>query len=71
MALANVAGLTALHYAARSDYGAEIARILLAHGADINARDKAGWTPLDHAIETGLVRMPEALAKVGAKKGVR
>jgi len=71
VALADNAGLTALHYAARSDYGADIARILLAHGADINGRDKAGRTPLDHAVEAGLVRMPEMLTAAGARHGSR
>ena len=55
-------GLTALHYAARSDYNVETAEILLSHGADINARDSLGKTPLDHALAAKLTRMPEVLA---------
>jgi ankyrin repeat protein len=66
--LADNAGLTALHHAARSDYCVDIARILLVHGADIDARDKAGKTPLDHAVEAGLMRMPDLLAKAGARR---
>ena len=59
-------GLTALHYAARSDYNAEIAEILLKHGADTNARDSLGKTPLDLAVAAKLARMPEVLAAVKA-----
>ncbi len=71
VALTDAAGLTALHYTAQSDCSAEIARILLAHGADINARDKAERTPLDNAVEAGLVRMPEMLTAAGARRGAR
>jgi ankyrin repeat protein len=68
VALTDLAGLTALHHAARSDYNTEIARLLIAHGADVNVRDKAGKTPLDHALGAGLVRMPDVLAKAGARR---
>jgi hypothetical protein len=62
-------GLSALHYAAHSDYNVEIAQILLEQGADINARDAGGRTPLDHARAAKLVRMPEILAAAGARSG--
>jgi ankyrin repeat protein len=61
-------GLTALHYAARSDYNVEIAQILLERGGDIDARDASGRTPLDHALAAKLVRMPEVLAAAGARR---
>jgi ankyrin repeat protein len=64
-------GLTALHYAARSDYNVEIAKILLEHGADINARDASGKTPLDHARAAKLVHMPEILTAAGARTGIQ
>jgi ankyrin repeat protein len=60
-------GLTALHYAARTDYGLEVAEPLLAWGADVNARDNAGRMPLDHALELGLERMPQFLTGRGGK----
>jgi ankyrin repeat protein len=69
--LADSGGLTALHYAARSDYNAEIAQILLEHGADINARDASGRTPLDYAQAAKLVRMPGILAAAGARRGAQ
>ena len=59
MALTDKAGMMALHHAARSDYNVEIAHMLLGHGADANARDAAGKTPLDHALAAKLERMPE------------
>ena len=44
----NGGGTTALHWA--SDRGHEaVVRELLAHGADVNIKDKAGWTPLMNA----------------------
>lgn len=43
---------TALIAAASKDQ-LEIAKVLLAHGADPNAHDPAGWTPLIHATYFG------------------
>ncbi|USP80285.1 uncharacterized protein yc1106_07559 [Curvularia clavata] len=45
----NVDGQTPLHLSARGESMAS-ARILLAHGADVNARGSAGTTPLSWAI---------------------
>jgi hypothetical protein len=43
-------GRTALHWAARGAVNNETnARILLHHGADVNAQDHDGWTPLTFA----------------------
>lgn len=45
---ADAAGDTPLHIAARHNHG-ELARLLLAHGADAKARNRKGETPLDIA----------------------
>jgi len=52
-------GRTVLHWAA-SSLDAELAGVLLSHGADVNVKDEDGWTPLDcalrdKAIERGVV----------------
>jgi ankyrin repeat protein len=45
----NSEGFTALHYAARHGY-VEIARLLLAERADVNAKTDKGYTPLQYAV---------------------
>jgi len=42
-----------LHFAAE-DCNPEIVRLLAARGADMNARDKDGWTPLHWAVESDI-----------------
>jgi ankyrin repeat protein len=42
-----------LHYAAE-DCNPEIVRLLATRGADVNARDKDGWTPLHWAVESDM-----------------
>ena len=44
----------------------EVARMLIARGADVNAKDKYGKTPLNRAIESGLMDMVELLVAKGA-----
>jgi hypothetical protein len=48
-------GGTALHAAAEDSFDADLLRLLLAHGADVNARDAWGLTPLimtvSHALD--------------------
>jgi len=52
----------AIHIAAR-DGSMELIELLLAHGADVNARDRNGWTPLmwtrDNLKDTRSVRLQE------------
>jgi len=67
---------TPLHAAAnlgRKDYQSQVpgrlksAELLLAHGADVNAVDKQGRTPLDLAYEHGDKEMADILIKHGGK----
>ena len=47
-------GRTPLHYPFKdTQHGAEIIELLLAHGADINAKDNAGRTPVDQMLQNG------------------
>jgi ankyrin repeat protein len=56
---------TALHWAANNGHRAA-AEFLLAHGADVGARDKAGETPLDRAEAMGHADLAELLRRRGA-----
>jgi ankyrin repeat protein len=49
---ANDSGQTALHFAAQASD--DIVRLLVANGANIEAKDKQGRTPLDAALGVGL-----------------
>jgi len=42
--------------------------LLLVHGADVNARSKIGWTPLDYAIDRSRVGIAEHLKAQGGKE---
>jgi ankyrin repeat protein len=44
----------------------EAIRFLLAHGADVNAANLTGFTPLHHAAENGSVEAARALLEAGA-----
>jgi cytohesin len=58
-------GYTALHWAAMEGfYGA--AEVLLAAGADHNARDPSGWAPIHHASQKGHVQVVLAMVDGGA-----
>jgi ankyrin repeat protein len=56
---------TPLHAASREGF-VEVARILLKHGADIEARDDGDWSPLERAITRGHVELPRVLLEHGA-----
>jgi ankyrin repeat protein/L-ascorbate metabolism protein UlaG (beta-lactamase superfamily) len=58
-------GKTVLHEAALRGYSA-IVSDLLAAGADKNAKDKAGHTPVSYALKYGNAAVAEVLRKAGA-----
>ena len=63
----NSAGFTPLHWAS---YGrlkdGSIPRLLLKHGADVNARDDRDSTPLHEASESGALEVALVLVEYGA-----
>ena len=59
---------TPLHYAA-SRRDKEIAKLLIAKDADVNAKMEDGDTPLDWAIEINRTETAALLRKHGGKKG--
>jgi truncated hemoglobin YjbI len=56
---------TPLHQAARRGYGS-VAAALLDHGADIEARDNKGQTPLRRAVNCRQLRLVQLLVRRGA-----
>jgi ankyrin repeat protein len=58
-------GETPLHVASRMGF-VEVARILLKHGADIEARDRNDWSPLERATTKGHVEVTRVLLEHGA-----
>ena len=64
-AAVNRPGLTPLHLAARRGE-ARIAQSLIAHGADVNARDDGGTTPIEEASWRGETAMVALLVDKGA-----
>lgn len=59
-------GQTALHHASLSDKTLPTARRLLSNGADVDAQDKYGWTPLHIAAYYGAGRIVDLLLAEGA-----
>ena len=60
----------ALHDAQRvlaGSYGEEIIELLLEHGADINARDNSGRTPIDQMLQNGRQDLAEVLRRHGGE----
>lgn len=58
--------VTALHSAVADGGDARIARALVAAGADVNARQRHGWTPLHGAADSGDAGLVELLLARGA-----
>jgi ankyrin repeat protein len=65
-------GMTPLMYAAATDHGdIEIARMLIARGADLNIKSTAGETALDWANKMGPTSLAVLLKKAGAATAAR
>ncbi len=62
---------TALVLSARYSHATEIARMLLAKGADINSVDDRGWTALMHACDKGYTDMVRLFLQKGAKVNIK
>ncbi|OEH80246.1 acyl-binding domain-containing protein [Cyclospora cayetanensis] len=63
-------GMTALHFAADRGH-LDIAKMLLAHGADVNYQDDLGETPLHVAIAAEQMDMVALLRKAGANMALK
>lgn len=50
---------------------ANISETLLEHGADIEHRDHAGWTAIDHASYRGHISLAKALSKIAANLSLK
>jgi len=59
---------TVLHHAAEWGNSAELVQLLVDRGAEVNACDDAGWTPLDHANERRRPEIAAFLRSRGAKE---
>lgn len=63
----NAQRVTPLHSAVAGKY-LEIARVLIAHGANVNAVQQGGFTPLHAAAQRGHIRLVDLLLKAGADR---
>ena len=61
---------TALH-AATAGRAAGVAKLLIDHGANVNARQHSGWCPLHAAAQGGDVVLAKLLIEAGADVSVR
>lgn len=69
MVAANPTQVMPLHSAA-SSRNLEAARLLLEHGAPVNARQQAGWVPIHAAVQNGDRPMVELLLRYHADPGI-
>ena len=59
-------GKTPLHWAATAN-SADVARLLIDHGADIQAMELIGWTTLHIAVRNGALEVAKLLIEAGAE----
>ena len=67
----NAMQVTALHSAVANGGDSRIAKALVAAGADVNAQQRHGWTPLHGAAHSGDRELVELLLARGADPDVR
>ncbi|MDR2583605.1 MAG: methylmalonyl-CoA mutase family protein [Fibromonadaceae bacterium] len=62
----NEAGLTMLHLTAEYDENVEVAKVLISMGANVNAKEQSGLSPLHIAVTYGNIKVAEILISNGA-----
>lgn len=65
----SISKITPLHIAATKG-NAELCELLLVHGADMNAADKDGWTPIFWAIQQGHKHLVKSMISYGDEEAV-
>ena len=58
-----------MYYATNITGGKEIVELLIANGADVNAKNEDGFALLDHAILNDYTKTADLLRKHGGKTG--
>ncbi|CAG7851342.1 SubName: Full=Uncharacterized protein {ECO:0000313/EMBL:CCA70279.1} [Serendipita indica DSM 11827] len=69
--LPDIAGLTALHHVAMNNYRGEVLKFLLENGANPNARDRYGCSPIFDAMKHGQAEAFDMCLQYGADLDLR